>query len=253
MITVYAADAANEAAETVSLSAVDIIFSASPMVQLVLFLLIGASVLCWAIIFFKWGVMKRCLVTTDRFLDIFWSGKSMDQIYSESKKYPAASVAKIFQAGYVELQRLMERERQRSKQAPMSDGDPLKAAPPESSIHNLERALSRAHRTETMRLERSLTFLATTGSTAPFVGLFGTVWGIMNAFQNIGAAGGASLTTVAPSIAEALIATAVGIGAAIPAIMAYNYYNHQLRTIRTQMDNFSGDFLNIVKRNFLAG
>jgi biopolymer transport protein TolQ len=251
---VYAADSASEAAaETVNLSAVDIILNASPMVQLVLFLLIALSVLCWAIIFFKYGVMKRCLATTDRFLDIFWSGKSMDQIYSESKKYPSASVAKIFQAGYVELQRLMERERQRSKQASPPDPDPLKAAPSESAIHNLERALNRAHRTESMRLERSLTFLATTGSTAPFIGLFGTVWGIMNAFQNIGAQGGASLTTVAPSIAEALIATAVGIGCAIPALMAYNYYQHQLKTIRVQMDNFAGDFLNIVKRNFLAG
>lgn len=249
----YAAEAAPDAAEAINLSAIDIILSASPMVQLVLFLLIGLSVLCWAIIFFKFGVMKRCLSTTDRFLDIFWSGKSMDQIYSESKKFPAASVAKIFQAGYVELQRLMERERQRGKHGTGTESDPLKAVPPESSIQNLERALSRAHRTETMRLERSLTFLATTGSTAPFIGLFGTVWGIMNAFQNIGAAGGASLTTVAPSIAEALIATAVGIGCAIPALMAYNYYNHQLRNIRAQMDNFSGDFLNIVKRNFLAG
>jgi biopolymer transport protein TolQ len=89
----YAAEAAPDAAEAINLSAIDIIFSASPMVQMVLFLLIGLSVLCWAIIFFKFGVMKRCLSTTDRFLDIFWSGKSMDQIYSESKKFPAASVA----------------------------------------------------------------------------------------------------------------------------------------------------------------
>lgn len=253
MTLVYAAEGAPEAAETVSLSAFDIIMSASPMVQFILFLLVALSVLCWAIIFFKWGVMKRCLATTDRFLDIFWSGKSMDQIYTESKKYPSAAVAKIFQAGYVELQRLMERERQRQRQATVPETDPTKIIPPESSIHNLERALGRAHRNETMRLERSLTFLATTGSTSPFIGLFGTVWGIMNAFQNIGAQGGASLTTVAPSISEALIATAVGLACAIPALVAYNYYQQQLKSIRAQMDNFSGDFLNIVKRNFLAG
>lgn len=175
----------------------------------------------------------------------------MDQIYAESKKYTGAAVSKIFQSGYVELQRLMERERQ--KQGSSSGAaDLLRLIPPESSIQNLERALSRASRSESMRLERSLTFLATAGSTGPFIGLFGTVWGIMNAFQNIGAAGGASLATVAPGIAEALIATAVGLACAIPAVMGYNYYNHKIRAIKTQMENFAGDFLNIVKRNFLA-
>src|SRR5205814_5965176 len=130
---------------------------------------------------------------------------------------------KIFQSGYVELQRLMEKERQ--KGTPAAD----RLIPHESSIQNLERALSRANRNETLRLERSLTFLATAGSTAPFIGLFGTVWGIMNAFQNIGAQGGASLATVAPGIAEALVATAVGLACAIPAVMGYNYYIGQVR------------------------
>jgi biopolymer transport protein TolQ len=174
----------------------------------------------------------------------------MDNIYSESKKFPGAAVAKIFQSGYVELQRLMEKERQ--KQGAATNTDVLRLIPPESSIHNLERALSRASRSETMRLERSLTFLATAGSTAPFIGLFGTVWGIMNAFQNIGAQGGASLATVAPGIAEALIATAVGLACAIPAVMGYNFYAHKVRGLKAQMDNFAGDFLNIVKRNFLG-
>lgn len=246
-----AAAAAGEPQETISLGAMDLILGASPIVQLTLLLLISLSVFCWAIIFFKWGVVSRAVASAEAFLDVFWSGKSMDQIYAESKKFPAAAVAKIFQAGYVELQRLMEKERQRQSATPSSQ-DPLKIIPPESSIQNLERALGRASRIEYLRLEKSLTFLATTGSTAPFIGLFGTVWGIMNAFQNIGAQGGASLATVAPGIAEALIATAIGIGCAIPAVVGYNYYNQQLRTIKASMDNFSGDFLNIVKRNFLA-
>jgi len=232
---------------TVSVGALDIISNASPVVMLVLLLLVGFSVLTWAIIFFKWGILKRALFNSDSFLDVFWSGKSMDTIYAESKKYPSAPVAKLFQSGYVELQRLMERERQKS------GGDSAHTVPPESSITNLERALVRATRSESMRLERSLGFLATAGSTAPFIGLFGTVWGIMNSFQNIGAQGGASLAVVAPGIAEALIATAVGLACAIPAVMGYNYFLHKIRALKIQMDNFASDFLNIVKRNFLGG
>jgi biopolymer transport protein TolQ len=249
MNTAYAAENTNEAA--LSMSAIDIMLHASPVVQFTLLILIGFSVITWAIIFFKWGTLKRCSLNTENFLETFWSGKSMDHIYAEAKKYSGSSVAKVFQSGYVELQRLMERERQKQP-ASSTPADVLRMAPPESSITNLERAVSRASRSETIRLERSLGFLATTGSTSPFIGLFGTVWGIMTAFQNIGAAGGASLATVAPAISEALIATAVGLGAAIPAVMAYNYYTHQVRALKAQMENFASDFLNIVKRNFLA-
>ncbi len=249
MNVAYAYDTAPDAA--VSLSAVDIMLHASPVVQLTLLILIAFSVITWGVIFYKWGTIKRCSINTENFLETFWSGKSMDHIYAEAKKYAGSAVAKIFQSGYVELQRLMERERQKSPSTNTSP-DVLRTAPPESSITNLERAVSRASRSETIRLERSLGFLATTGSTSPFIGLFGTVWGIMTAFQNIGLAGGASIATVAPAISEALIATAVGIAAAIPAIMAYNYYTHQVRSLKAQMDNFASDFLNIVKRNFLA-
>jgi biopolymer transport protein TolQ len=247
---VYAATA-NSGEAPVSLNTLDIIFGAGAVVQLTLLCLMLFSICTWAIIFFKWGTVRRCFRNTDRFLDIFWSGKSMDHIYSESKKYPGAAVAKVFQAGYVELQRLMDKERQKQP-IPAGAVDILRIVPPVSSISNLERALSRATRSETLRLERSLNFLATTGSTAPFIGLFGTVWGIMNAFQNIGLQGGASIATVAPSISEALIATAVGLAAAIPAVMGYNYYSHKVRGLKAQMENFAGDFLNIVKRNFLA-
>ena len=244
--------AAENAPETaLQMSAVDIMLHASPVVQLTLLVLIGFSVTSWALIFFKWGVIKRCALNTENFLETFWSGKSMDHIYAEAKKYSGSAVAKVFQAGYVELQRLMERERQKQPTG-STPADVLRMAPPESSITNLERAVSRASRSETIRLESSLGFLATTGSTAPFIGLFGTVWGIMSAFQSIGAAGGASIGTVAPAISEALIATAVGLAAAIPAVMAYNYYTHQVRALKAQMENFASDFLNIVKRNFLA-
>ena len=223
----------------VSVGVFDLLSNASLAVDLVLVVLLTLSVWSWAVILWKWGATKRSAHYADRFLDVFWSGKSMDHIYSESKKYQGAPVAKIFQAGYLELQRLMEKERQKPGASP-------------DNIGNLERALGRASRSETLRLERSLAFLATTGSTSPFIGLFGTVWGIMNAFQNIGVQGGASLATVAPGIAEALITTGVGLAAAIPAVMGYNYYTHRVRGLRIQMENFASDFLNIVKRNFLT-
>jgi biopolymer transport protein TolQ len=125
-------------------------------------------------------------------------------------------------------------------------------APVLSGLDNLQRSLRKAVDLEISRLESRLTFLATVGSVGPFVGLFGTVWGIMVAFQQIGVQGSASLATVAPGIAEALIATAVGLACAIPAVMGYNYYIHKVKSMRTQMENFAGDFLNIVKRNFLS-
>jgi len=241
--------AASAADPAVSMGAFDLLSNASLIVQLVLFLLFLFSVGSWAVIFSKRKLLSKCGHNNDRFLDAFWSGRSMDHIYSESKKYSGSSLAKIFQSGYVELQRLMEKERQKSPEVT----DPLKLVPGESSMDNLERSLNRANRSETLRLERSLTFLATVGSTAPFIGLFGTVWGIMNSFQNIGMTGGASLATVAPGISEALIATALGLAAAIPAVIAYNYFIQKVRAIRIAMDNFSGDFLNIIKRNFMAG
>lgn len=252
MQSAFAAPQTADNVGVVSLGAMDIIANASPIVMLVLLLLVAFSVISWAIIFFKYGTVRSCYANTDNFLDVFWSGKSMDFIYSEAKKFNNAPLARIFQAGYVELQRLMEKERQKTG-TPSANVDPLRIVPPESALGNLERALNREGRREAMRLEKSLTFLATAGSTAPFIGLFGTVWGIMNSFQNIGAHGAASLAVVAPGIAEALIATAVGLACAIPAVMGYNYYQGQVKGLKTQMENFIGDFLNIVKRNFLAG
>ncbi len=239
--------AAQESTQVISLNAIDIMLSASGVVQLVLILLVSFSILTWAIIIFKWRTLRKCSSSSDSFLEIFWSGKSMDGIYSEAKRHPQAAVARVYQAGYLELQRIMDKERQKSGKS-----DTGWIITPHSSMENLERALQRTCRNEYLRLEKSLPFLATTGSTAPFIGLFGTVWGIMNAFQNIGAQGGASLATVAPGIAEALIATAVGLVCAIPAVMGYNFYIHRVRGLRSQMENFASDFLNIVKRNFVS-
>jgi len=245
----FAETASNEAVP--SLNTLEIILHSGPVVLGVLLLLLAFSVLSWAIIWNKWKTIGQSFLLSDEFLEIFWSGRSMDYIYGESKKFSTAPAAKIFQAGYKELQKLIERQKKNgNKEANVDDVSQI--IPPESSIHNLERALSTASRNEVLKLESSMTFLATTASSAPFIGLFGTVWGIMGAFQNIGAQGGASLSVVAPSISEALIATAVGLFAAIPASMGYNFFNSKIRNQRAQMENFAGDFLNIVKRNFLA-
>lgn len=240
--------AANGPTETVttSISFIDLLFSSSPIVMAVLLMLVAFSFVSWAIIYNKYRMVKKSRSSTEQFLEIFWGGKSMDFIYSESKKFPDSPISRLFQSGYKELQKIVDKERQKQEK---KEGVVIA---PASSIENVERALVMSHRMESLKLENSMTFLATAASTAPFIGLFGTVWGIMNSFQNIGAQGGASLATVAPGIAEALIATAVGLACAIPATMGYNYFNHKIRSIRADMDVFGSDFLNIVKRNFLA-
>jgi len=222
-----------------SFSVIDLVLQSGPVVFSVLLLLLAFSVLSWAVIWTKWKLLGKTHIVSDEFLDVFWSGRSLDHVYTESKKFETAPTAKVFQSGYKELQKLLDQQ----KEADSS---------PESAIHNLERALTTASRKEVLKLESSMTFLATTASSAPFIGLFGTVWGIMGAFQNIGAQGTASLAVVAPSISEALIATAIGLFAAIPASMGYNYFNSKIRNQKIQMENFAGDFLNIAKRKFLV-
>lgn len=246
------ANAADQTPSQMSVGFFDMVAQASPMVKLVLLLLMVLSVLTWAIIFSKWRTLQKAYINSEAFLDAFWSGKSLDAIYSEAKKYGLCPLARIFQSGYVELQRILEREKKENKDR-NERKDLERALSPEFAVGNLERALVKAGRNESLHLERSLSFLATTGSAAPFIGLFGTVWGIMNAFHNIGIQGGASLAVVAPGIAEALVATAVGLGAAIPAVVGYNVFANKLRGLRTLMDNFSADFLNISRRNFLMG
>jgi biopolymer transport protein TolQ len=148
----------------------------------------------------------------------------------------------MFNEGYGELKKLME------KGEDPEEPDGISTDP--GGIDNIARALRRATTSEITRLEKYLTFLATTGATAPFIGLFGTVWGIMTAFKGIGETGSASLAVVAPGIAEALIATAIGLAAAIPAVMGYNHFQHKIKVVISEMDSFATEFLNIVQRTF---
>lgn len=207
--------------------------SAGWVVLSVLILLVFMSLACWAIIGYKWAMFRAVRRQTEKFFDVFWQSDSLDTVFEASEQMGLSHVARVFRAAFSEMMRATKAEN-----------------PTQTAFENTERTLRRAVQAESSRLERSLSFLATTGSAAPFIGLFGTVWGIMNAFGDI-SPDKPILQSVAPHIAHALIATAIGLLAAIPAVVFYNYFTSHIKTFRVQMDNFSIDFLNILKRHFL--
>ena len=216
----------------------DLILGAGLVVKLVLLVLVYFSVVSWTIIFLKFRIIHRAIRDSGRFQDLFWSKKRFDLIQQGAGEFSASPLTVLFRDGYQELVRGQKK----------SDGDEQEATADLGRADNVARALRRASTQETQRLEKYLTFLATTGSTAPFIGLFGTVWGIMGSFRSIGETGSASLAVVAPGISEALIATAIGLVAAIPAVVAYNYFVSKVNYLTGEMDNFSQEFLNIVQR-----
>ncbi|MCK6544888.1 protein TolQ [Myxococcota bacterium] len=218
------------------MSIVEIIAHSGPISAGSMLLLVIFSVVSWAIIVHKWIFLRRAAVDSEKFLAAFWEAKRLDTMYQQSEAFKRSPLAQLFRSGYIELARL-------KKSA--GDEDMLGGG-----IENVERALRRSQNAETTTLESLTSFLATVGSTAPFIGLFGTVWGIMKAFKEIGRMGSANLATVAPGISEALIATAVGLAAAIPAVIAYNFFLARIRVLQSEMETFSIDFLNIVKRHF---
>lgn len=220
-----------------------IILGAGIIVKLVLLLLLSFSVVSWAIILFKFFQINRANTESERFMDFFWKSKRFDAIAAQVDRFANSPLTVLFNEGYSELKKVVE---------PDNNNDTRALSTDLGGVENVSRALRRATNSEITRLEKYLTFLATTGSTSPFIGLFGTVWGIMTAFEGIGKTGSASLAVVAPGIAEALIATAIGLVAAIPAVMAYNHFQHKIRVLINEMDSFSTEFLNIVQRN-IAG
>ena len=228
---------------SVNTSAIDSVMSASLVVQLTLLLLIGLSIACWGIILLKRKQFLSLRLGNRKFLDEFWKTHSLDSLFEKIGEYKTSSVAQVFSAGFVELQRIAE-----SNMASKRAED--QKMPRLQGIDNLARSLQRAADIEISKMEKRMTVLATTGSTGPFIGLFGTVWGIMGAFHKIGQTGAASLAIVAPGISEALIATAIGLAAAIPAVVAYNHFISKLKKEELEIQGFTSDFLNIVKRNF---
>ncbi len=212
----------------------------------VLALLLGASVVCWSIIIRKWLQIRRAQDESVKFLETFWQSKRLDAIYQAAESLRASPISQVFRAGYVELSKVTAQK----KEAAGGEGGMYEEL---GGLENVERALKRAAASEVTHLEAQISFLGTTASAAPFVGLFGTVWGIMRAFHDIYRMGNANLATVARPISEALIATAVGLFAAIPAVVAYNYFVSKIRVLDSEMTNFSNDFLNIVRRHFFSG
>jgi biopolymer transport protein TolQ len=230
------------------LDLIHMISNAGLVVQLVLLILVLFSVSSWAIIIIKYKYIKRAFRQSEAFTDYFWKSRDFSDAYAKAKELEGSPIARIFRIGYVELKKLSQ------SGVPMASQD---TDSEEFSIgkftgtDNVKRALRQAINTEISGLSQLVPFLATTGNTTPFIGLFGTVWGIMNSFHGIGLKGSATLAVVAPGISEALVATAAGLAAAIPAVIAFNYFTQKIRTIETELYSFSTDFLNIVERDIL--
>lgn len=220
--------------------AVAVLKSASLIELGVLLLLVATSIASWALIAMKAAQLRKARAQSVSFLDTFWKASRLEAIYSSAQQLTHSPLSKVFRAGYEELSRLSQaRDQKEGAMAERLGG-----------IENVERALTRAATAEITSMESTIPFLGTVGAAAPFVGLFGTVVGILSAFNEISEAGNANLATVAAPIGNALFATAAGLFAAIPAVVAYNHFVSRIRIFDTEMSNFSADFLNIVKRHF---
>ena len=207
------------------------------------------SVFCWAIIFYKLWTFRRADRQSGSFLEVFRRSNKFSEVQAVCRSLSDSPLVGLFQAGYAELSTQL-RQSPSSEEPVGTNPRPGAARPMLKSLTAVDRALMRASTVEMAKLESRIAFLATTASIAPFVGLFGTVWGIMEAFLAIGEQGSTSLGVVAPGIAEALITTAAGLGAAIPAVVAYNQLSHRVKQFASQMDDFAMEFLNISERNF---
>jgi biopolymer transport protein TolQ len=229
---------------------IQLLSNAGLMVRFVLLLLLFFSVMSWTIIIIKWRYIHRAIKESAQFTDYFWKSRDLAGAYAKAKQLTGCPLARIFRIGYVELRKVSQSAQ------PVRGGDDSRRTSAMtgriSAGDNVKRSLRRAINSETTRMTQMVPFLATTGNTTPFIGLFGTVWGIMNSFHGIGKMGSASLAVVAPGISEALIATAAGLAVAIPAVIAFNYFMQKIKMIETELISFSSDFLNIIDRDILA-
>ncbi len=220
----------------------DIIRDASFIELAVLLLLAGVSIASWALIALKAAQFSRARTQSLTFLDTFWKSTRLETIHKTAQELESSPLSKVFCAGYYELEKLAQANATREGEGAMSERL--------GGIENVERALNRAATAQIMELESKVSFLGTVGAAAPFVGLFGTVVGILSAFNEIAEKGNATLSTVAAPVGNALFATAAGLFAAIPAVVAYNSFVSRIKVFDTEMSNFSADFLNIIKRTF---
>lgn len=216
------------------------IIGAGPVVKLVLIMLVVFSILCWTVILAKIRRFRQARLGNENFERLFWESPSLTQAHSHARTMPEIPMAGVFLEGYKELKRLQKCPNTRDTDLSLRVW-----------LETLERSLNKGIQEELAAMERTLPFLATTGNAAPFIGLFGTVWGIMSSFHSIGLKGSASLATVAPGISEALVATAAGLAAAIPAVIAFNGFMSWMGQMEIQLQGFSNDFLNTVERQLL--
>jgi biopolymer transport protein TolQ len=207
---------------------VNLVAQSGPVAKAVLLILLGFSILSWAIILSKWSAMKRARAQSGRFLRAFRKAQRLQDVSAVAEQFKPSPLVAVFDGGYEEVRR---------------QGGVVR------NVTSVQRAMQIASSEELTRSESRLTWLATTGSVAPFVGLFGTVWGIIDAFHGLGTAGAATLRAVAPGVSEALITTAAGLFAAIPAVIAYNQFTQTMREFGARMDDFSLEFLNVVERD----
>lgn len=215
---------------------------AGPVVKFVMLLLLFFSITSWAIIFIKFRYIRKAFKESADFTDIFWQCRNLADAFSKAKALRASPVARIFITAYMEMARSDTKESKKTQLAPTEQSY-------FQTVGSIKRSLNRSIGVEVRRLVQLVPFLATAGNTAPFIGLFGTVWGIMNTFQGIGLSGSASLAVVAPGISEALIATAAGLAVAIPSVIAYNYFTDRIRVLDSELQSFSSDVLNIMERD----
>ena len=226
------------------LSIFQIMMHAGLMGKLIMFILLIFSIGSWSIVFMKFLMYRRANNASLDFLDAFWDSKTLNEAYEAAREYSLSPEATVFVAGYTELKKISA-ARSTGQTPPTLEGQL-------ATMDNLKRAVRKAQVLESDRLASSLSVLATTGSATPFIGLFGTVWGIMASFQSIGVRGSASLAVVAPGISEALVATAAGLAVAIPAVIFYNYFANRVAEFESSVESFSTDFINLIERDILT-
>ncbi len=216
----------------------DMVVAAGPMVKMVLILLVVLSIVSWAIILYKVLMLRKIEKDSSAYYDLFWQKKDLAHMLNVASQFPSTPMTKLVKGAHDEAAPLI------SKLRAGYDGSVV-----EEGLDYIERVLKKTITMERAAMEKTTAFLATTGSTAPFIGLFGTVWGIMNTFRAIGTQGAANLAVVAPGISEALIATALGLVAAIPAVVGYNYIISRTDRITKEMEAFSSDLTNILEKS----
>ncbi|MBP5407466.1 MotA/TolQ/ExbB proton channel family protein [bacterium] len=226
---------------TAGLQLAETVKNSSLLVNIMLFVLILASIASLAIIAVKFMQYREAVTETTKFVDIFWKNKDADEVFAKTSKLAKSPVASVFLAGYAEFKETRESWEDKGIVIVGGKVDELAA--------NVDRAMRRETHVRIQMLENGLSFLATTATASPFIGLFGTVYGIMNAFQEIGKTGSATLGSIAPHLSDALVTTAFGLIAAIPASVAFNYFNARLQKFENEAMNIAADFLNQIKRS----